>query len=923
MKSIILGLTLFMGLQFIAFSQSGSIKGTVKDAETGETLPFCNVFINNTTITTATDMEGNFIFQNLDPGPVEVSFSYLGYQAETKKVTLNSGGALTVNLSMKPYVSELSDVEIKASRDKAWERELRKFSNLFLGNDDVASLSKIENPWVVDFEDGEERGTFLAKANQPIEITNKYLGYQISFDLNEFYQAKTNYKIAGAARFTEMTPNSETQRAGWDQNRAETYRKSPMNMFRSMIKGEQEKEGFFLYGDKPGGSPSMNMRSDIFANELGTSVVLYKPEKLFEPADTPGQYLIYLKGRIEIHYQKGYSQVNTYVDAPFPVSWLEVNGGVVRVKENGSILNPEDLVFSGDMDRKRISTLLPLDYDAEKAIQLQNLEKTAANYQEKIYVHTDKPFYFAGDEIFFKAYLNYGNPYLRNELSKVLHVELLDEERNYVLDKKFIIQNGLVAGNMYLPDTLSAEKYFLRSYTTWTRNYGPDHYFTAPIRVLTPYQRVVPNPDYTAPEAERVAVFTEKASFGPKEKVVLKLQTKNSQGLPVPATLSVSIVDQSFVPIIPETVPISTSLALAEIDESVGLDRFSYPVQRNLSESWKMVDQKGKPTAGTVLAFVNDFEGMVDLQANRQGEFSMEEMEFYGKMKLGIQGTDNKGKPVSDIEYIQPLPPPVALPKAPFFPEVKTVTEPIRIKEEETVEELVEIVIEDTAIDAPIALYGKASYVVSGEKLLASGNTTDLVNSLAGNVPGMRVTISGGSGRQQIRIRGGAASIAGSMEPIVMLNGNIMVSSPSSTAADNIKSINPFDVDRVEIVSRTVSMLGDQGRNGVIAIYLKTFDPNVTEAGAMDQTKGFKEFEIEGFAPTSSFYQVDYSQEEDLTIEDKRQTIYWSPYLVTDEGGSLELSFYTNELAGPMRVEIRGLGLDGKPISGTFVINKK
>ncbi|WP_332910735.1 hypothetical protein [Algoriphagus boritolerans] len=42
-----------------------------------------------------------------------------------------------------------------------------------------------------------------------------------------------------------------------------------------------------------------------------------------------------------------------------------------------------------------------------------------------------------------------------------------------------------------------------------------------------------------------------------------------------------------------------------------------------------------------------------------------------------------------------------------------------------------------------------------------------------------------------------------------------------ATAADNLRSINPFDIDRVEVVTRMAPMLGDQGRNGIIAVYLK------------------------------------------------------------------------------------------------------
>lgn len=923
-KKLIYG-TILILLSFaqLSLGQTAQIKGRVTDAETGETLPFCNVFINNTTISTATTMEGDYLLEGLEPGPIEVGFSFLGYVAQTKTVTLSPGGSLTINMSLDPYVSELSDVEIKASRDKSWERDLRKFSNYFLGNDAVAALSEIENPWVIDFEDGEDRGTFMATAQQPIQITNRYLGYQITFDLKEFFQSSTNYKIAGAARFVEMTPDSETQKSNWDQNRADVYRKSPMNMFRAIVNGEQEQEGFFLYGDKPGGSASMNMRSDVFANELGKSVVPYKPEDLVKTTDKPGEYLIRMKGRIEIHYQKGYTQVNTYTDAPYPISWLEVNKELVRVKENGFILNPQDLIFAGDMDQKRISTLLPLDYDAEKAIQLQNLDKTAENYQEKIYLHTDKPYYYAGEQIFFKGYLNYGNPYLRNELSKVLHLELVDSARNLILDKNYKIQDGLVFGNLFLPDSLSGEKYYLRAFTNWTRNYGPDHYFTKPLAILDPFQRIESSEAELANSGERVTISTDKDHYSPREKVTLSIQVKTQQGLPISSTLSVAVLDQSQVVPVPEATPITPSLALASIPESMGLDRFAYPVEVSLQEDWLMYDQKGKPTSGSVVVFVNDFEGMVNLEANREGKFSLEGMEFYGKMNLDMQASDSKGKPVSKIEKVNALRPPLALPKTVDFPKSKRVDQSIRPQAPlDEFTQLEEVVIKDS-IRQTKALYGTPSYVVTGAQLTATGNTSDLVNSLAGNVPGMRVTVEGSSGRQQIRIRSGATSISGSMEPVIMLNGNVMVSSPNSTASDNIKSINPFDVDRVEIVSRTVSMLGNEGRNGVIAIYLKTYDPNAPTPIQGTNSGGYAKFEIEGFEPARSFFQLDYEQETNLDFEDKRQTLYWNPFLVTDESGTLTLSFYTNQIAGPMTVSIRGLGLDGLPISGTFTINRK
>ena len=76
-KSISLIFLFLFGFVTLVLSQTGTVTGTVKDAETGETLPFCSVFINNTTISTVTDMEGKFVLAGLAPGPVEIGFSFL------------------------------------------------------------------------------------------------------------------------------------------------------------------------------------------------------------------------------------------------------------------------------------------------------------------------------------------------------------------------------------------------------------------------------------------------------------------------------------------------------------------------------------------------------------------------------------------------------------------------------------------------------------------------------------------------------------------------------------------------------------------------------------------------------------------------------------------------------------------------------
>ena len=912
-KLLLLASFLFCTLQI--FAQTATVTGQVKDAETGELLPFCSVFINNTTVSTATDMQGNYTLSGLEAGTVEIGFSFLGYTAQTRTVTLKPGGTFTLNLNLSPLEQVLSEQEVKASRDKSWERDLRKFQSLFLGIDEAATQTSILNPWVIDFPAPTEKGTFLARAEQPIEIENRFLGYRITFNLKEFVDAPTAYRIVGAARFELLPADSEAQQDLWEKNRASIYQRSPMNLFRSLIKGNSEREGFYLYGDKAGGSASMNMRTDIFANELGKSVVPYKADPLVILGSTAGEYSLQLKGRIEIHYQKGFAQANTYRDAPYPISWLEVKNGQVRVRENGTVLNPEDLVFSGDMDRKRISNLLPLDYDAVKALLLQDLAKTAKNYQEKVYLHTDKPYYYSGDSLFFKGYFAYGNPYLRDELSKVLHVEVISKERDILLAKKYPIRDGIVVGDLLLPDSLDGEQYYLRAYTNWMRNYGPNQYFMQALPILNPYKRIVASEAFDQWKNQGVQLQSDKSNFGPREEVSLRLKLSDAKGRPAPATLSVSIWDAEQLVSIRREADMGSSLQLSDIPETLGTERFSYPIETRITVNGKVTDDKGKGQATEITAFVNDFQGMISLNSNATGDFAMENMEFYGSMRLGLVAADKKGRPFN-VQLQEQLKAPVVLPLASYFPKVTTLATPAKVAEpEEANPEAKKEKVQQKAI------YGNPDFVIEGERLTKTGSSTDLVNSLVGNIPGAQVTLVGGTGQQTIRLRGGAVSALGSMEPVVMVDGVVLVGGGMATAADNIRTINPFDIDRVEVVSRMVPMLGDQGRNGVIAIYLKD-EMDQNQENPLEG-KGIVTYTLEGFQVPSDFISRTYGPDSNQSEKDDRQTLYWNPYLVTNEKGELTLSFFSNDLGGPVIVEVRGLTVAGEPIQGTFRLNKK
>ena len=178
-------LLLFFSLGYgITFSQT--ITGTVREKGSGLPLPFANVFVNNTTIGSSTDAEGRFRISGNFTNEIELVASFVGYATEVKMISLRNKKEVQVDFDLAFNEGNLTEIELKAKRDKSWERELRRFKEVFLAlpDDPYRSQIELENPWVVEFEKVKpEKGPnyLQASAQEPLKITNKALGYRIDY----------------------------------------------------------------------------------------------------------------------------------------------------------------------------------------------------------------------------------------------------------------------------------------------------------------------------------------------------------------------------------------------------------------------------------------------------------------------------------------------------------------------------------------------------------------------------------------------------------------------------------------------------------------------------------------------------------------------------------------------------------------------
>ncbi|WP_353135511.1 hypothetical protein [Pseudopedobacter sp.] len=105
------------------------------------------------------------------------------------------------------------------------------------------------------------------------------------------------------------------------------------------------------------------------------------------------------------------------------------------------------------------------------------------NFQEKLYVHTDKNTYLAGEIIWFKIYNTEAYTNRPVNISKVAYIELLDNQNKPILQTKVTLKEGGGEGTFYLPVSINSGSYVLRTYTSWMKNFGADYYYHKDLSV--------------------------------------------------------------------------------------------------------------------------------------------------------------------------------------------------------------------------------------------------------------------------------------------------------------------------------------------------------------------------------------------------------------------------------------------------------
>lgn len=899
------------------------VSGTVTDASTQQPLPFSSVYINLTTIGAYSNEQGAFTLENIPPGRHELVVSHVGYVTSQTTIEVKDSAALTVNIKLATIT--LQEVNVSARRDKRWEEQLKRFNALFLGKNAVARQCRIVNPWVLEFSE-DATGSFKASASSDLIIENLGLGYKISYQLKKFEFSNAGYAILGVTWFQQIPTYDSALLNLWARERRNVYQGSVTHLLSAITRNSLRREGFELYEDITN-SPDV-VRKATFTSNLNRSITPLEVNDLVRKSSKSGRYFISFPAKTEVHYLRGRAIPSIYRNVAVPISWIEIKkGSKLEVTADGIAVNPSVMTLSGAMSESKIADLLPIDYNPGKADRraIGSQVSVPSNYLlERTHVHTDKTFYYRGEKLWLKAYVNYVSPAYQDTLSNTLYIDLVNEENVVMTSKVLLIDTvGAAKADIDLYN-VAPGTYQLRSYTRWMLNYDKSFIFTKTIRILEDDELIASRALDTLTNG-LLTPFLNKPAFSAGDVATLTLRTKDENGFAFSGNLSVAVTPLNYSSLAPEDPNISRLSFEGNSVHAPASVPYSIQYGIDISGRVDMKSRKKKYRQPIVMLAQEGTSDLISTRAAPDGTFSFNCLQLYDTMKLSMQAVSIKGNRRGEITIDSSAK--LTVPPVPFaalLVEIVKTENMRRLVAQELSEPahvLKEVLIEASSAPARAvgsAVHLQADVVISGEDLRKS-DSGDLIAMIQAMVPGLRVLtfVENGIVRKFFKL-GGMTTFdnnRNNLEPVVILDGSVLSNEWGESGAEQVGRLTVSMIDRIEVIKfGGAAAYGARGANGVIAIYTRTDFDKSKIVDHFDRSE-FTQVEVRGYNSSRSF--------KGYSSYSHGSTIYWNPDIVCTRGEETTVKFLIPDVQGAYVVHVEGLSKEGRPLKAARVFTVK
>ncbi|WP_420573889.1 carboxypeptidase-like regulatory domain-containing protein [Kordia sp.] len=322
-------------LLFTTITSAQELEGFILDEKTKEPLFGVSVYFDGTTNGTSTNGEGKFSIRYKASTKSALVVSYLGYETQLFDVRKLTNG-MSIYLKEKPQSLETVYLE-----NDPWSRKKKMdiFKREFIGKSVDFSECRIMNQKDITVTYNPITQKLNAYAEKPIIIKNKYLGYTITYTMEEFEAdlrltttgivLTRSVYVEGSSFYTER---NKRVRRKHRKAREREYGQSVLYFMRSLSKKQLRENGFQIF-------------------HKGFIVPPYKYFQITKIGEDTKVKLT--ADRLVVVYDRIHKSFMTILDK---------NKEFV-INKYGNYSPPRKVSFGGVLGDKRIANTLPLDYD--------------------------------------------------------------------------------------------------------------------------------------------------------------------------------------------------------------------------------------------------------------------------------------------------------------------------------------------------------------------------------------------------------------------------------------------------------------------------------------------------------------------------------------------------------------------------------
>ncbi|MFY0602060.1 MAG: hypothetical protein JXR03_20465 [Cyclobacteriaceae bacterium] len=140
---------------------------------------------------------------------------------------------------------------------------------------------------------------------------------------------------------------------------------------------------------------------------------------------------------------------------------------------------------------------------SQESVSIQNADSVSEKFirhvieysQEKIYIVTDKPYYAAGDTIWFQTFLVDAITHQPSRMSTTIYVDFMNHVGKKIGSVILPANEGLAPGDFVISDKAIPGKYMIQAYTRWMTNFPEEYIFRKKFDVLPIWPRDKDQPE--------------------------------------------------------------------------------------------------------------------------------------------------------------------------------------------------------------------------------------------------------------------------------------------------------------------------------------------------------------------------------------------------------------------------------------------